>query len=135
SYSDEAALIAAELGVRPRETVRTVQFGGDGPQRLLGDTAQAIADGGLDVALISGSEAVASLKAHQRAGEMPSWPQQDSGAAPTHVLGSDQLPNNHAEMAVGLMAPIYNYALLETAVRRRSGADPQTHARAIAERW
>jgi len=33
------------------------------------------------------------------------------------------------------MAPIYNYALLETAVRRRSGADPQTHARAIAELW
>jgi acetyl-CoA C-acetyltransferase len=33
------------------------------------------------------------------------------------------------------MAPIYNYALLETAVRGRAGVDPSTHQRALAELW
>src|SRR5205807_3093945 len=68
-YRDEAALIAATLGAHPRETVRTVLFGGDGPVRLLGDTAAAIAAGRLDVALISGAEAGASLVAARRSGE------------------------------------------------------------------
>ncbi len=47
-YSDEAALIAASLGATPRETVRTAQFGGDGPGRLVADTARAIASGELE---------------------------------------------------------------------------------------
>jgi acetyl-CoA C-acetyltransferase len=134
-YKDEAALVATELGASPRETARTVMFGGDGPGRLLGDTARAIAAGELDVALMSGSEAMASLRCYQRAGEMPSWQQQDTDDSPTAVLGSDRLPNNDAETTVGLMAPIYNYAFLETAVRARTGADPDQHLRSIAELW
>lgn len=134
-YSDEGALIADALGARPRQTVRTVLFGGDGPQRLVGETARAIGAGELDVALVSGAEAVASLRAYQHAGETPPWGSQDSSAAPTEVIGSDRLPSNEAEMAVGLMAPIYNYALLETAVRGRTGASPEDHLRSIGELW
>lgn len=134
-YKDEAALIADQLGVNPRQTMRTVMFGGDGPQRLIGDTAQAIANGELDVALLSGSEAMASLRAHQRAGDMPDWPQQETDAAPTAVLGNDRLPNNDAETTVGLLAPIYNYAFLETAVRARAEAGPEEHMRTISELW
>src|SRR2546428_12302802 len=67
-YRDEAALIAQAVGASPRETVRTCAYGGDGPQRLLGDSARTIADGEADVVLPAGAEALATPVAHQRTG-------------------------------------------------------------------
>jgi acetyl-CoA C-acetyltransferase len=136
-YTDEAALISDELGASPRETVRTTQFGGDGPQRLVSDTAQAIADGHLDVALVSGAEAVATLRTAQRAGDMPAWATQPSAAQPSRVLGVERFPSSEPETSVGLMAPVYNYALIETAVRDAAGADsgPDAHMRVVADLW
>ena len=135
SYRDEAELIAATLGIVPRETVRTTLFGGDGPQRLVGDTARSIANGDVEVAVVSGAEAVASMLAFRRAGETPPWGEQAAEVAPTRTVGTDRAPTSDSEMAVGLMAPIYNYALLETAVRASSGADPRTHMRRLGELW
>ena len=134
-YSDEAALIAASLGATPRETVRTAQFGGDGPGRLVADTARAIAAGELSVALISGAEAVGALRVAQREGRTPDWPSQRNDAKPTRTIGTDRFASNVAETAVGLLAPVYNYALLETAVQGARGAARSDHARAIAELW
>ncbi len=134
-YSDEAALIAEALGAAPRETVRTAQFGGDGPGRLVADTARAIAAGEIDVALVSGAEAVGALRVAQREGRTPGWPDQPDDAKPTRTIGTDRFASNEAETAVGLLAPVYNYALLETAVQGARGAARSEHARAIAELW
>jgi acetyl-CoA C-acetyltransferase len=134
-YSDEAALIAASLGATPRETVRSAQFGGDGPGRLVADTARAIAAGEVDVALVSGAEAVGGLRTAQREGRTPDWPSQPNDAKPTRTIGTDRFASNEAETAVGLLAPIYNYALLETAVQGALGATRAGHVRAIAELW
>ena len=135
TYRDEAALIAAALDIVPRETVRTTLLGGDGPQRMVGDTARSIANGQLDVAVVSGAEAVASVLALQRAGTRPTWAEQTGDVEPTRVLGTDRAPTSGAEMAVGLMAPIYNYALLETAVRASNGADAHGHMRRLGALW
>lgn len=134
-YTDEAALIAGELGISPRQRVRTAQFGGDGPGVLLLETARAIAVGELDVALLSGAEAMATLRGAQRSTGMPNWPGQDSGATPTRLLGTARPGSSEAEMAVGLIAPVYNYALLETAVQAKLGAERDHHLRAIGELW
>jgi acetyl-CoA C-acetyltransferase len=134
-YTDEAALTAAGVGAAPSETVRTAQFGGDGPGRLVSDTARAIACGEVDVALVSGAEAVGALRDFQKRGETPDWPDQPSEVKPAKVIGSDRFPSNEAETAVGLLAPIYNYALLETAVQARTGRGRDEHARAIASLW
>jgi acetyl-CoA C-acetyltransferase len=134
-YTDEAALIAAELGVTPRETVRTSQFGGDGPARLVSDTARAIAAGEVDVAVLSGAEAVSALRAAQREQRSPAWTHQPAEAKPTRTIGTDRFASNEAETAVGLLAPVYNYALLETAVQAKRGATRADHADAIAELW
>ncbi len=133
-YRDEAALVAAELGCSPRQTVRTSPFGGDGPGRMVGDAARAIADGEADVVLVAGGEALGTLMAHQRAGTRPDWPQQEQGE-PTRVVGVDRSPCNAAEMAVGLVAPVNVYALLEAAIRARYGLDRQEHLPRIAELW
>ena len=134
-YQDEAALIAHELGAAPRQTIRTTLFGGDGPVRLVGDTARAIADGELDVALISGAETGATMTAAHRAGGRPAWPEQDPEARPTRVVGTDRVASNEAEIAVGLIPPLYNYALLETAVRAAGGLDEAAHMRSVALLW
>jgi acetyl-CoA C-acetyltransferase len=134
-FGDEAALIAEELGASPRETVRSGQFGGDAPQRLVSDTARAIADGQLDVAFISGAEAMATLRDAQRAGGMPDWPQQPAGTEPSRVLGDDRPGSTASEIAVGLAAPVYNYALLETALRADTGAGAGAHMCSVAELW
>jgi acetyl-CoA C-acetyltransferase len=134
-YTDEAALIAGELGISPRQTVRTAPFGGDGPALLLGEMARSIAGGELDIALLSGAEAIAALRTAQKAGSTPDWPSQPAGAAPMKRLGSERMASNGAELAVDLAAPLYVYALLETAVRGSRGADRDSHQRAIVELW
>jgi acetyl-CoA C-acetyltransferase len=134
-YTDEAALIATELGIRPRQRIRTAQFGGDGPGLLLAHTARGIAEGAIDIALLSGAEAMATLRNSQRGGGMPDWPGQDSSATPTTLLGTDRPGSSEAEMAVGLIAPVYDYALLETAVQARDGTTREVHAQAIGELW
>ena len=134
-YRDAAALVAEDLGLSPRETVQTTPFGGDGPQRLINETAQAIADGELDVALIGGGESVATLKAAQREGAAPAWRAQADDVAPTRVSGTDRYPVNEAETQVGLAAPLDMYALIESAVGASSGDDPATHLQRISELW
>jgi acetyl-CoA C-acetyltransferase len=134
-YQDEAALIARQLGAAPRRTVRTTLFGGDGPLRLLGEEARAIADGELDVALISGAETGATMTAAHRAGGRPAWPEQDPEARPTRIIGSDRVASNDAEVAVGLIAPLYNYSLLENALRAGSGRDERDHMQRVASLW
>jgi acetyl-CoA C-acetyltransferase len=134
-YQDEAALIAQELGAAPRQTVRTTLFGGDGPVRLLGDTARAIADGELDVALISGAETGATMTAAHRAGGRPPWLTQDAAVRPNRTVGFDRPASNEPEVAVGLIPPLYNYALLETAVRAAGGLDEAEHMRSVASLW
>ncbi len=134
-YRDAAALVASDLGIAPRETVQTNAFGGDGPQRLINETARAIAGGELDIALVCGAESVATLIAAQRAGRELEWRRQDDGVAPTRVSGRDRYPVNQAEADVGLPAPLDMYALIESAVRAQSGADPDSHLQKIAGLW
>jgi acetyl-CoA C-acetyltransferase len=132
-YPDAAALVAADLGIAPPETVQTNAFGGDGPQRLVNQTAAEIADGRLDVALLCGAESVATLIAAQRAGEELGWRSQPEGVRPTRVSGQDRYPVNQAEADVGLPAPLDMYALIESAVG--GGADPDAHLQLIAGLW
>src|SRR5204863_231713 len=101
-YRDAAALLAEDLGARPRETAQSAVIGGDGPQRLLNDTARAIAAGEIDVALVGGGEAVASLRAAQLAGRTPRWRRQPQRVRPPRTLGQDRAPINDAETAAGL---------------------------------
>jgi acetyl-CoA C-acetyltransferase len=134
-YADAAALVASELGARPRETVQSAAIGGDGPQLLVNDTAREIAAGRLDVALLGGGEAVAGLRAAELAGHPPPWRRQDEGARPTRTVGEDRAPVNEAEAAAGLAPPVFMYALIESAVRAASGASADAHLARIAALW
>jgi acetyl-CoA C-acetyltransferase len=131
-YPDGAALIAEAVGARPAETVQTGLLGGDGPLRLLNDAAAEIATGRVSLALLGGAEATATA---ERAGRELSWPRQPEGTAPTRAVGVDRTPNNDAETAAGLVAPVHLYALMETAIRGRLGLSPREHRARITGLW
>ncbi|MEU4689280.1 crotonase/enoyl-CoA hydratase family protein [Actinoplanes sp. NPDC023714] len=134
-YADGAALIAAAVGATPAETVRSSTFGGDGGLRLINDAAAVIASGHAGVVLVAGAEAAATAAAAEKAGRALGWPGQPAGTAPSRVVGRDLEPNNEPETAAGLVAPIWMYALIESAIRARSGLSPADHLARITALW
>jgi len=134
-YPAFGALVADELGTTPKRTWQSAPFGGDGPQRLLNAVAQAIADGTSDIALLTGAEAVASANVAHKSGITPDWPQQGADAGPDHMFGSDAAPNSAMEDAAGLVAPIYMYPLMESAMRGKLGLSVAEHQQRIGELW
>jgi acetyl-CoA C-acetyltransferase len=134
-YGDLGAMVAADLGAHPRQTVQSGLVGGDGPQRLINDTARAIATGELDVALLGGGEAGASLRAAQLQGTPLPWRRQDPDARPSRTLDPEREPLNEAEAGAGLAAPVCMYALIESAVRARQASPPDVHLLSIASLW
>ncbi|GAB3078458.1 crotonase/enoyl-CoA hydratase family protein [Nocardioides zeae] len=135
TYPDQAGLVAERVGAADAATLQTSPYGGDGGQLALNDAAQQVADGAAHVVLVSGAEAGASVAALQRAGREPDWTRQPADAAPDRVIGVDRPANNEAETAVGLGAPIYVYALLESALQGAAGTDAATHRAAVADLW
>lgn len=131
---DPGALLAAELGIAPRETVRTV-IGGNSPIALLGDAATRIAAGELDVVLLGGGEAGVAHRDQMLRGVDPGWPTQPDGTVPTRVVGTDRPPSHDAELAAGLLAPVLVYPLFEHALRHEAGRTTAAHREWIASWW
>lgn len=135
TYDDQAARVAELVGAGEVNRVQSSPYGGDGAQLVVNDAAQQVVDGVADVVLLAGAEAGATVAALQAQGRTPPWPRQEGGSRPDRVVGLDRPANNEAETAVGLGAPIYVYALLESALRGRSGADPATHRARLGRLW
>ncbi|HYF27682.1 MAG TPA: hypothetical protein VD931_18210 [Baekduia sp.] len=131
---DPGALLAAELGIDARETVRAAR-GGTGPLVLLGDLCSRIQAGELDVALLAGGEVVTTFMRAVSRGEAPPWPEQADGTAPSREVGEDRDPHHPAESAAGLLAPIFFYPLFEQAVRGAAGRSPDAHQQWLGELW
>ncbi|WP_049793633.1 type II toxin-antitoxin system Rv0910 family toxin [Hoyosella subflava] len=132
---DQAALLARQLGIDDAELVQSAPLGGDAPQRLVSDAAQSISEGQLDVAIIAGAEAFASLAIAQKSGAAPKWDRPHSGAGAPRRVGSDRPGNNEAENAAGLLTPAPMYALMESALRGALKRDIREHVTAISSLW
>ena len=133
SYGDPGAQVAERLGLGPAETV-SAHIGGDTPQLLVNDAAEAIARGELDVAAIAGAEALHTVSLARREGVELDWPA-DDGRRPTRTLGPDRPPTTPAEQSVGLFAPVSVYPLIENALRHRAGRTVEAHQRWLGELW
>src|SRR5690606_5034968 len=57
------------------------------------------------------------------------------GAAPDDVVGSDSPLSTPDEERIGVTIPTTFYAMVETAVRHRTGESPADHLARIAELW
>jgi acetyl-CoA C-acetyltransferase len=131
---DPAALLAARLGASPRETVRTAR-GGNGPIALLGHLCARIQGGDADAALLAGGESFNPFMRAVRAGKSTGWETQPEGTQPTTIVGEDRDASHPAELAAGLIAPVFYYPLFENAVRAAAAESPEDHQRRIAQLW
>ena len=114
-WNDPGALVAGRLGITPRATIRS-NLGGDSPQVLVTRLAERIARGELDVAVVCGAEALATVgRALREERELP-WEPVDDDVAPSDVIGADRAPASDEEIAANLIAPIVMYPLFEAAL-------------------
>ncbi|HEY9564366.1 MAG TPA: crotonase/enoyl-CoA hydratase family protein, partial [Nocardioides sp.] len=135
TYGNQAGLVASLVGADDAATVQTSPYGGDGAQLAVNDAALQIAQGNAHVVLVSGAEAGSTVSALQSDGREPEWTRQPEGAAPGRVIGVDRPANNEAETSVGLGAPIFVYALVESALRGAAGVPVDEHRARIADLW
>jgi acetyl-CoA C-acetyltransferase len=113
-YGNAPGLLAERLGAHPAESLYST-IGGNTPQSLVADTADAIAAGRVRLALIAGAEAVRTFVRAQRARVRLAWTTGGDGS-PT-VVGEARDGTSAYEVAHGLQMPPQVYPLFENALR------------------
>ncbi|HXV01322.1 MAG TPA: acetyl-CoA acetyltransferase [Caulobacteraceae bacterium] len=117
--------VARRIGADPTRAILE-PVGGQGPQHLINEFANAIGSGEVRMVLLAGSEAISTLRHLTSAGESRDWSEaiggelEDRGFGET-LAGSD-LPRHGARTAISL------YALFENARRGRLGLDREAYA-------
>jgi acetyl-CoA C-acetyltransferase len=113
-YDDPVGRLATALGASPRHRVYS-GIGGTTPQLLLNQTAEAMLRGELDLALIVGGEALATIRRAKKDGERLPWSYRQSSPFPW-------TPPHPAETAHQVMQAWETFPLWDTARRARRGA-------------
>ncbi len=131
---DPSAIVAAALGIEPKERVRHTT-GGNSPQSLVNQAALAITEGRQDVVLITGAEAMYTRRLAAKNGEDLGWPKQDDAAAPDRVVGEDKPGTSDYESSRSLVVPTQIYPIFECAVRADAGRSVDEHQVKISELW
>ena len=117
--------VAKRIGAAPARAILE-PVGGQGPQHLVNEFANAIANGEVDMVLLAGAEAISTQRHLIAKGETRDWAEdvggqlEDRGYGET-LAGSD-LPRH------GARTPISLYALFENARRARTGLARQDYA-------
>jgi len=123
--------VAQHLGLSPRRMLYTAT-GGNTPQWLVNRTAEEIARGECEVALLCGAEYIASLLAAMKHGVALDWGDHDPGSDPEEI--GDQRPGTtQYERRYGLQFPVNVYPLFETALRGQAGRTPDAHLKWLGE--
>jgi len=127
-YDDPPGRLAERLGVAPRDQ-RSSGIGGTTPQQLLDEAATAMLSGELDVALVVGGEALATLRRLKKAGERPAWSHRDPERRPFPF----EAPFHPAEVAHEVFQAWLTFPVWDIARRARMAEPPETYRRRIAE--
>lgn len=129
-YENAPGALAQALEIGPSEEIYST-IGGNTPQWLVTETAQAIAEGRVGVALLAGAEAMYSVSRARRAGVRLAW-KTDAPGTPT-VVGETRDGISGYEGSQGLMLPIQIYPLFENAIRAHAGRGVAAHQAHIGE--
>jgi acetyl-CoA C-acetyltransferase len=135
-YINPALLVADRLGLAPAELALT-SIGGNSPQSVASVTAQAIASGQLDVALVAGAECIYTRIAARRDPDRPilPWTTEPPETPEPVRIGEDRTPVTEVELACGLDRPIHVYPLFENALRAAAAEGVDEHQTKVAEMW
>ena len=126
--------LANGLGIAPRRLLYTAT-GGNTPQWLVNRTAEEIARGECDIALLAGAEYIATLLGAMKQSVDLGWtngPDHDPGGDPEEI--GDQRPGtSEYERRYGLHFPVNVYPLFENALRGKADRSPQQHLKWLGE--
>ena len=125
-YADPARQLAERLDLSPREGLYTT-VGGNTPQWLANETADAIAAGGVGMALIAGAAAIHSGRLARKQGVVLPWSPLPSTTPP--MVGDARSGVREEEVKHGVAIPIQIYPLFENALRAARGRGLEEHRR------
>ena len=118
--------VAKRLGIEPELAVWE-KAGGNSPQDLVGEFCNRVANGELDLVLITGAEAISTVRHALKQGRSLDFAEHAAGSVDDRGAGleafRDPLARRH-----GLVSPTLCYALAETARRARLGLDRKAYA-------
>ncbi|MEX0799740.1 MAG: acetyl-CoA acetyltransferase [Dehalococcoidia bacterium] len=122
-YADAVGLLAERLGANPRHRVYTA-VGGESPQRIINETAQAIVSGDVRLAFLCGAEVLHTARRARKEGFDLPWHKRGT---PVQVVGDTRTGVNDAEARHGTVRPITMYPLFENAMRAHLGLTIDEH--------
>jgi acetyl-CoA C-acetyltransferase len=122
-YSDAVGLLAERLGADPKHRVYTA-VGGESPQRIINETAQAIVDGDIRLAFLCGAEVLHSARLARKEGFDLPWHKRGT---PVQVVGDTRTGVSDIEARHGAVRPITMYPLFENALRAHLGLTIEAH--------
>jgi acetyl-CoA C-acetyltransferase len=122
SYTDAPGMLATSLGAEPKHTVYS-PIGGETPQRLINETAQAIAEGRIRLALLAGCEVMESRRLARKQDAKLPWER----STPQRVDGESRPGFTETEARHGAATPTRVYPLFENAIRASLGLSLEEH--------
>ena len=125
-YPDAPGRVSEILGISPAHKLYTA-VGGETPQRLVNEASEAIVQGKVGVALLTGAEAMASRTLARKQDLMLDWPRGN----PEHVVGDQRVGFTESEAKHGAMTPVRVYPLFENALRAHLGHGIDEHQRYV----
>lgn len=127
-YDRPVDRLAERLGIDPPHRHYS-GIGGTTPQVLVADAATRILEGTLELAVITGAEALDTRRRAKKASERLPWSHRVTEAAPFPF----EAPFHPAEVAHQVFQAWLTFPVFDIARRARLGAAPRDYARAIGE--
>jgi acetyl-CoA C-acetyltransferase len=132
SYGDPGRVVADRIGAPGAQTVGT-PWGGNMVQTTVNQTARAIQNGELEVAVITGAEVGRSAARARRNGARLSF--SDAPGTPDLAIAPEEPMNHPAEIARDIVRAIQLYPIFENAIRHARGESLDEHLVRISELW
>ncbi len=125
-YDDAAARLAERLGASPGRR-RYSGIGGSVPHVLATEAAREIREGNLDLALITGAEALATVRRLKKAGEKPRWSHRPAEKRPFPM----DMEFDPSEISHSVFEAYLTFALFDNARRAHLGRALPEHRDAL----
>jgi acetyl-CoA C-acetyltransferase len=133
-FRNPPGALARHLDIATRRALYTAT-GGNTPQWLVNRTAEDIANGECDIALLAGAEYIATMLAAIKQGIDVGWAQSadaDPGSDPEDI-GEQRAGTTPYERAYGLHFPVNAYPLFENAIRGQKGRTSAAHLKWLGQ--